>query len=208
MKLDLGRTKVSIVPYTLRDHIAILASRINSDSDLMKKAYSDVLAKCVDQKMNKHESELALIHLIAKSDHQDEVYQDFTCDCGYTQKAKIDIDKTYIDVDESSIETPYAFENYKVKFKWPKLWADDNVGSMVAESIEAIYIGNDRITVEDLTDLELDDLYDAFTEDHINSITKILLAPKVVLVQQVKCEKCGKAHVNVIKGLKEFIDIL
>lgn len=208
MKLTLPDKEITFKRYTLRDHMNILVSKINSDSELMKKAYSEVLGKCIGQKLNKHESEFALINIIAKSDYEDKVIQNYTCDCGVVIPAEIKIENAYIDFAEESIDELYSFKKFKVKFKWPDLWADDDIVSMILKSIEAIYVGNERIEIDDLNDAEMDDLIEAISETDINNITKKLLAPKPVLPVSVKCPACGKSHSHVLIGFKQFIEVL
>lgn len=193
--------------YTLRDLVKISLTKTASDSEPLKKIYSEILSKCVlsDTKFNKHESELLLIHLIAQSESEDCPKLEYTCECGKTKKVNLNLNHISID----NLDTPLILKlkNFSIKFKWPDLWADDDIASMIAKSIEAIYVGDERIELDDLTDTELNDLYSAITDEHIDYINKMLTAPVPVLGVPVKCE-CGKTSVEKLIGFKAFMDVI
>ncbi|QQO96391.1 baseplate hub assembly chaperone [Acinetobacter phage Minot] len=195
--------------YTLHDYTKLIISKDSPTSDAMKSVYTEIINKCTGlTNLPKHDAELVLINLIANSEHFGEVKQDYVCECGHTQPVNLDVSKAQIDYGESSLEKLYPFRKFKLAFKWPELWDDDDVPTMIAKSIESIYVGNEKILIEDLNELEIEDLYNAITEDDINYIKKFLLAPMPVLVVPITCAQCGKAHVHVIKGFKEFVEIL
>lgn len=196
--------------YTLREHMALNLAKTSADSDLLKKAYNEILEKNVKylKDPTKIDAEIILINLIAASEHENEVRQDYTCECGHTESIKLDITKTYTEYSGASVKELYPIQKFKLKLRWPKLWADDDITKMIVECIEAIYIGNERIEIEDLNETELNDLYDLLTEEHIQKIKTLLLTPKPVLPVFIKCKSCGKQHVHIIKGFKEFTEIL
>lgn len=207
VRLD-GKT-IECKPYTLRDYVALNLSKTTGTVELMKQTYSRILAESTGgQKLNKHESELALVNIIARSEHFEETMLDYECECGFEFKTKVNIAHATVDYNDSDISKLYKFKNFSIALKWPDLWADDDVTSMIVNAIDAIYVGDERIEINDLSDAELDDLFNAITEDDINYIKKILLAPKVSLGVPVKCPNCGKLHAHQIIGFKEFVDIL
>uniref|UniRef100_A0AB38ZCD3 Baseplate hub n=1 Tax=Acinetobacter phage vB_AbaSt_W16 TaxID=3116434 RepID=A0AB38ZCD3_9CAUD len=209
LSINLDTESVNAKTYTLREHTALNLAKLNADSELLKKAYSDILMNNTSYTHNeKHQAELILIMLIAASEHEDIVQQDYTCECGHTQSVKLNVSHTYIDYNDVSIEELYPIDKFKLKLRWPKLWADDNITKMIVECIEAIYIGTERINIEDLNDTELNDLYELLTEEHLQKIKNILLTPKPVLPVPIKCKSCGKSHVHIIKGFKSFMEIL
>lgn len=207
--VKLGSSVVECKSYSLRDYTSLIISKDSTISDNMKKVYSSIIEKCTGlMNLPKHDAELVLINLIANSEHFGKVTQEYTCECGHVHDVELDVSKAQVDYGNSNLETLYPFKKFKVAFRWPELWDDDNVPLMIAKSIESIYVGDERIFVEDLNELELEDLYNAITEDDINYIKSFLLAPQPVLVVPIKCPKCGKSHVHIIKGFKEFVEVL
>ena len=79
---------------------------------------------------------------------------------------------------------------------------------MIVKAMDSIYVGDECISIDDLSAQELDDLHSAITPTDINSIKQFLLAPKVQLAVPVTCPTCGKNHVHAIEGFNEFIRIL
>jgi hypothetical protein len=206
-KVAVGDKIIDCKSYTLREYTELVFSKSGSKSETMKLVYADIIKNNTNAgELNKHESELLLINLTANSEHEEVPELKYTCECGHTHYVKVDVKNAYIDGDDE-LEA-YTFPKFKLGLKWPKLWADDDVGQMIADCIDSIYVANEQISIEDLSDLELNDLYDAITESDIHSIKKILTAPKPVLPVSIKCPECGKRHVHVIKGFKEFLEIL
>lgn len=206
-KVKVGNKVINCTSYTLRDYTELAFSKNGSGSELMKQKYNEILSEHTDaDNLVKHEAELLLINLTAQSEHEEIPSLKYTCECGHQHNVSVDVSKAYISGDDTIAE--HSFPKFKIGFKWPKLWDDDDVGSMIANCIDVIYAKDERVKVEDLELNELDDLYDAITESDINSIKEILTAPIVVLPVSITCPECGKRHIHVIKGFKEFLEIL
>lgn len=207
--VDLGNKRVNCKTYSLREYLQVIFSKNSHSSDLIKKAYSDIIKNNVEgDGFNKHESELLLLNLILHSEHENEPKLKYVCSCDHEFETIIKPQYIQIDYDKSDINIPYKFTNFSIKFKWPDLWDDDNITLMIAKCIEYIYVGDERIKVSDLSDAELDDLYDAIQPEDIEKIKNILLKPKVVAGVPVKCPKCGKTEVKVLKGFKEIESVI
>lgn len=207
--VKLSDQTVECTTITLEDYVKLLLSRGSDNSDLIKKWSREVIEKYTNaSKLSKHDAELLLVNLIGRSINQDEILQDYVCECKHEFQVKLDLSHAGIDFKGESTENLYAFPNFKLSFNWPELFDDDNVPLMLVKAIEAAYVGDDRIPVDELTETELDDIHKAITPDDINSIKKFLLAPKVQLAVPITCPKCGKKHVHVIEGFSEFIRIL
>lgn len=201
-----GRT-IKCSSYNLNDFIKLNLSKTVDGSELLKRTYSDIIHKCTNgEVMNKHESEFALIHIIAKSEHEDSVLVEYTCECGDISNVNLNLDHISIDGIDSNLQL--KLKTFNISFNWPNLWADDDIAKMIVDSIDAIYVGSERIELDDLSETELNDLYTAISEEHINYIKKMLLAPTPVLGVPIKCKSCGKSHIKKISGFKEFIEIL
>jgi hypothetical protein len=208
-KVKLSDQVVECETFTLERYVKFLMSRGSDKSELIKKWMHEVLSECTNAtKLAKHDAELLIINLIGRSINQDEITQDYVCECGTEFPVKLDLSRATIDFNEASTETLYVFKNFKLSFNWPELFDDDNVPLMIVKAMDSIYVGDECIEVDDLNMQELDDLHSAITPNDINSIKQFLLAPKVQLAVPVSCPICGKKHVHVIEGFNEFIRIL
>ncbi len=208
-KVKLNDGFVDCKTYSLREYLAISIAKTNASSSPLKEAYSNLIKNSTNGKdFAKHDAELILINLLANSENEDTPTQEFTCTCGESHKVKINVKNAYVDYGDSNLAKFYPFKKFKIELQWPKLWDDDDIPGMIAKSIKAIYVGTERLTIDDLSDVEITDLYSAISEDDINNIKKILLAPKPILPVAINCPHCGKSHVHVISGFKEFLEVL
>ena len=207
--IKVGTNVVKCNVITLNDYIKFLFAKSSDNSDLIKKWMTDILKSNTSANdLNKHESELVIVNLLSKSLNETTATQEYECECGNKFNVDIDTTKAYINYSDKDISELYAFKNFKILFKYPELFADDNVPKMIVDCIDSIFVGDDRISITDLNDAELDDLYSAITPEDMERIRDILLGPKIQLAVPVKCPKCGKSHVHVITGFKEFIRII
>lgn len=209
-KVKIDSKIIDCQTYTLEDYMKILVSRRADNSDEIKKVFDKIIKKYTDAKnLSKHEAELLLINLIAYSQNETGQFKiNYGCDCGETIPVNLKLNQTYIDYNDTDINELYNFNKFKLKLKWPDLWDDDDIPSMIAKCIEAVYVGNERIEIDDLNEQEIVDLYSAISEDDIMSMKNILLSPKPVLPVAFDCPKCGKKHIESISGFKKFIEVL
>lgn len=207
VKLESGI--VECKPFTLEDYTKFLFARSSENSDLIKKWMSDILETNTNAKdLSKHESEILIVNLLAKSLNESDIYQEYVCDCGNEFDVKIDISKIFTNYNDVSIDDLYLLNDFKLSLAWPKLFEDDNVAQMIVNSIKDIYVGDDCIPIDDLSELELNDLYSVITPEDMDKIKNILLSPTIQLAAPIVCPECGKNHVHTISKFKEFIRIL
>ena len=207
VKTDSGLIKCKA--FTLKEYLNLIIAKSNSNSDLMKLAYNEIIKNNTNAtNLSKHDAELILVNLIIKSEYENSVYKDYVCECGNEIKVEIDPSKIRVDYDGKNINDLYPFDKFKLLFKWPELWSDDNIADMIVRCIDSIFVGDERIKLDDLSEEELDDLYELLTLDEIEKIKDFLLAPQISLIVSFKCDKCGKRHTKTIKGLKSFLEII
>ena len=207
--VSIGDEKIECNSFSLNDYTKLLFARSSEDSRLIKHWMNEILkthTTMID--FTKHKAELVIVHLIAKSLNEKIPVQEYVCECGNEIETPININQTYIDYNKSNEKLVYAFKNFKIKLKYPQLFEDDNVADMLIKSIEAVYVSEERIELDDLSENELNDLYNAILPSDMDNIANILLEPKVKLGVSISCKKCGKNHVHAITGFKEFIRIL
>ncbi|BBC78255.1 baseplate hub [Escherichia phage EcS1] len=189
--------------FTLREYKDLMHAKLKGTLDL---AIVELIKNCTDaDNLNRQESELLVIKLWAHS--LGEVNHEHTWVCACKREQEVPLNFTHAQIDAPSEPLVWEFTNFKVKFKYPKLFDDSNMAMMVAKCIEFIDVDGSVIKVDDLSDLELDDLYAAISSEALKDITAMLLKPQVVLAVPISCE-CGETSVHVIKGLKEFFKLL
>ena len=189
--------------FTLEEYKELIDGKINGNIDEVVKR---LINNCTSARnLNKQESELLLIQLWSHSLGEVNHENIWICPEGHETLTPINFTSAQIDEPE---ELWYPLANFKLKLRYPKLFDDKNIAQMIATCIEYIYVNGETISIEDLNDKEIDDLYSAITEEDIIRIKNMLLKPTVYLAVPVKCQKCGATHVEVIKGLKEFFRYL
>lgn len=207
VKLESGN--VECKPFTLEDYIKFLFAKSSDNSDLIKKWMNDILETNTSAKdLPKHEAEILIVNLLAKSLNESDIFQEYVCECGHEFDVKIDVSKIFTNYNDVSINDLYSLRDFKLSLKWPKLFEDDNVAQMIVNSIKEIYVGDDCIPIEELSDVELNDLYSAITPEDMDNIKNILLSPTIQLAAPIVCPECGKNHIHMISKFKEFIRIL
>ncbi|MFP9219893.1 gp26 family baseplate hub assembly chaperone, partial [Enterococcus faecalis] len=165
-----------------------------------------LIKDCTNAKdLNRQESELLLIHLWAHSLGEVNHENSWKCTCGTEIPTHINLLHTQIDAPE---DLWYTLGDIKIKFRYPKIFDDKNIAHMIVSCIETIHANGESIPVEDLNEKELEDLYSIITESDIVAIKDMLLKPTVYLAVPIKCPECGKTHAHVIRGLKEFFELL
>lgn len=189
--------------FTLREYKDLLQAKLEGR---MEPAILELFSKCTNAPhLPKHEGELLLVNLWAHSIGEVNTEQTWQCACGRETLIPINLIQANID---STEELLYDFPNFKIKFKYPGLFEDKNTAQMVAECIEAIILPDGTmLTVDELSDVEINDLYSSITVNDIENISEMLTRPQVQLAVPISCE-CGESHVHIIKGLKEFFRIM
>lgn len=197
-----GKT-INCRAFTLREYKDLLKAKLDND---IANCIVQLINKCTDAKnLNKQESELLIIKLWAHSLGEVNHEHTYVCSCGKEQQVALNFNHVQIDTPDE--EMIWDFLNFKVKFKYPEIFDDSNIASMVAKCIEFIDVDGSIIQIDDLSDVELEDLYGAISSESLKNISAMLLKPKVVLAVPISCE-CGESTVHVIKGLKEFFKLL
>lgn len=200
-----GSKIINCRAFTLKEYLELITAKKNgSVEEIVKKLIKDCTnAKAKD--LNRQESELLLIHLWAHSLGEVNHENSWKCTCGTEIPTHINLLHTQVDAPE---DLWYTLGNIKIKFHYPKIFDDKNIACMIVSCIETIHANGESIPVEDLNEKELEDLYSIITESDIVAIKDMLLKPTVYLAVPIKCPECGKTHAHVIRGLKEFFELL
>ncbi|QQG32140.1 baseplate hub subunit [Citrobacter phage CkP1] len=199
----IGSKTVQCRAFTLEEYKDLIKAKADG---AIKTQVLKLIKDCTNAKdLNKQESESLVVQLWANSLGEVNHQNTWVCSCGHEIVTPINF--TFVQIDDPE-DLWYSLAGFKIKLKYPKLFDDENIIQMIAESIESIYVNGETISVEELNDHEINDLHSAITEDDIIHIKEILLKPTVSLAVPIKCDKCGEQHIHVIKGLKEFFKLI
>ncbi|ANA49532.1 baseplate hub [Salmonella phage vB_SnwM_CGG4-1] len=199
----IGEKTIECRAFTLEEYKNLIVSKQQGS---IKQSVLDLIKNCTNAKnLNKQESELLLVNLWSHSLGEVNHQNTWVCSCGH--ETQVPINFTFAQIDEPE-ELWYNLRHFKIKLRYPNLFEDENIASMISSCIQTIHVNGETIGIEDLNNKEIEDLYSAITEDDIINIKNLLLKPTVQLAVPVKCSECGENHVHIIKGLKEFFKLI
>lgn len=189
--------------FTLREYKDLLQAKLESR---IESFINELISNCTDARdLNKQESELLVINLWAHSLAEVNIEREWSCSCGRSQVVPMTLTRATLGKEPDVIKD---FGNFKIVFRYPKLFEDKNRAMMVAGCIDYILTSaGEKLFLSDLSDAELDDLYSVITEKDIKEVYDALVAPKPILAIPISCE-CGEHTVHVIEGLKEFFKVM
>lgn len=201
-EVNIGHKLIQCRAFTLEEYKDLMEAKLNGK---LKETIQQILSKCTNATdLTKQESELLIVKLWAHSTGEVNSDAVHICDCGKENLVSLNIN--YAQLDEAD-DLIYDFKNFKIKFKHPKIFDDSNVALMISTCIDYIIVGEEKLRVDDLTDEEISDLYTAITTEDAIRISDMLMKPSIYMAVPVECE-CGKKHLKVIRGLKEFFRLL
>jgi hypothetical protein len=195
--------KINCRAFTLREYKDLLQAKLQGT---LEDFIPSLIETCTDAKnLNKQASELLLINLWAHSLGEVNIEREWVCSCGREQTIPMTLTRAQLSKEPEVIKD---FGTFKVVFRYPSLFEDKNNAMMVAGCIDYILTTTgEKLTLEDLSDTEIDDLYSVITAEDILSISSALTEPKPFLAIPISCE-CGDNSVHIIKGLKEFFKVM
>lgn len=199
----LGSKIINCRAFTLSDYRDLIEAKQNGT---IQEVVERILGECTDARdLTKQQAEFVLVNLWAQSLGEVNHQNAWVCSCGHEIPTAINFTQIQMDATE---ELWYDLTAFKIKLRYPRLFEDKNIAQMIASCIEYIFVDGEAISVDELNDNEIDDLYSAITEDDIKKISKLLLEPTIYTAIPIECDKCGESHVHVIRGLKEFFRLI
>lgn len=199
----IGDKVIQCRAFTLEEYRDLIKAKADGT---IKEYVPELIKNCTNARgLNRQESELLLVHLWANSLGEVSHQNTWVCSCGHEIPQSINL--TFAQIDEPE-DLWYSLGGFRIKLRYPNLFEDSNISMMIASCIQYIHVNGETISVDELNDKEIDDLYSAITEDDIARIKSLLLKPTVKLAVPIKCDKCGENHIHVIEGLKEFFKLI
>lgn len=188
--------------FTLEEYRDLLKAKADGN---VKDVVLDLIKKCSNAKgLTKVEAEVVLIKLWAYSLGDVNFTSIHECACGNKIDVPISIDVIQYPEQE---DVWHDFGQFKIKFKQPKLFDNENVINMVFSCIDFLLINGEEVKIEDLTNEEIQDLYNFITIEMIAEISAKLTKAEAYIALPIAC-KCGENSVKLISGLKSFMEIL
>lgn len=197
--------KCKTFPLKPYSEILVAKSKEEPISDLLKQLLQDYSEA---QHLAKHDAEYVLIHLLNNSLNEDVVPRVIKqcSDCKHEEEIELDLKRLSI---YKSIElSDINFGKFKLRMRYPKIFDDSNMTLLITSCIDSVIIGDEVIGLEDLTEIELNDLYEAITTDHLKQMRDMLINPEIQLAIPYKCPSCGKEEVFVISGLSNLLSLI
>ncbi|CCI88766.1 gp26 baseplate hub subunit [Yersinia phage phiR1-RT] len=188
--------------FTLEEYRDLLKAKADGK---VKDVVLDLIRKCSNATdLSKAEAEVVLIKLWAYSLGDVNFISTHVCTCGN----KIDVPISINSIQYPELEDIWHdFGQFKIKFKQPKLFDNENVINMVFSCIDFLLIDKEEVKIEDLTDIEIQDLYNFITIEMISEISAKLTKAEAYIALPIVC-KCGESSVKLISGLKSFMEML
>lgn len=187
--------------FTLAEYRDLIKAKADGQ---IKDFVPKLIKECTNTELTRAEAEVVLVKLWAHSLGNVNIFVEHKCECGQVLQVPVSLDRANCSKKKPIIQ---ELKGFKLVLKEPKLFDDSNVIQMILKSIDHISVGDEQIKLEDLTDAEQGDFYEAITNDIITELKNKLLESTVELAVPVICD-CGKNSVLHLKGLTDFMRIL
>ena len=149
-------------PMTIREYLKMMVLR-DENPDEFKTFIKGLLYTHFGFQPRKALAEFLLVHLIGKS---------------VNEQPTIDLDKIILTKIDN---TTKDFGKFKVEFTNPELFSDDNAALFVASCIDKIYVEDQVLSVDELSDEELSTVFSVIDENIISEIKTHFSQPSMVL---------------------------
>lgn len=201
--LNAGRP-ITVRAFTLDEYKELMVAK--SENKIVPRVRAIMAACGVPADLSKHEAEKALVQLWAESLGESDHTATWVCECGKEIPVPIKFNQIQTNADPED-QLFYQLGHLRLKLRYPKIFDDADTVKMIVSCIEYVIAGDEQIALDDMTGIELDELYSYITSDDISAIKNILLKPEPHFAVPIKCE-CGVDGIHVIKGMKEFFKLI
>lgn len=97
----------------------------------------------------------------------------------------------------------YSINGVNIKFRYPRIFEDQSPIDMVANCVLGVVEKDQEISINDLSEVDLERLYSLFSKDMMNHIIKELTSPEIVL--WVPC-KCGPHKIHGLSNILKTME--
>ena len=228
MKVPSSGKIVKYRPFVVKEEKALLIAQQSEDVKVMVDTLKSVIASCLTEKLDM--SSLAIFDLeymftqIRGKSVGETIELLFPCDTDHGEQNKKAVSKVVVDINAIDIIRGEGHNNkidlfgdVGIVMKYPsidiakKLENEDgttnvdNIFSVIMDSIDFIYQGEDVYYAKDQTREELATFVNNLTSEQFTKIQKFFeTMPKLSTTIEYTCPICGREHKRVLEGLNNF----
>jgi hypothetical protein len=220
---SLGR-KVKFRPFLVKEEKILLIAKESKDPDEIKAAIMQIIQNCACEplevdKLPLFDIEMIFLKIRARSVGES-VKLVFNCQnevddvvCNTDTDYVMDLNKVEFEIPEGHNNTVMINSTMGIRLKYPTLTSEfgaseddlDVAINFIVDNIEYVFDGESVTKPTDLQPTELMEFIDSLTVETLEKIKGFFrTSPKVVLVDHVKCKKCGFEHTLHTEGLLSF----
>ena len=225
--LPVSKKKIKFRPFLVKEQRNLLMAMESNDSSEVHLAIKDILENCTITESIKIDElpvidvEYYFINLRAKSVGEI-VESKYRCnnvvdgkECGNTMENNFNLTNLQVEMDENINPEIQLNEKLTVKFKYPQFGTIkdslkyDDVSkmtfSMIANSIEYIYDGEQFYYAKESTEKELIEFIESMNQQQFEKVEEFFgNLPRLKDKIEMKCGKCGFEHKINVEGLESF----
>lgn len=220
---SLGR-KVKFRPFLVKEEKILLIAKESKEPDEIKAAIMQIIQNCACEplevdKLPLFDVEMIFLKIRARSVGES-VKLVFNCQnevdgvvCDADTDYAMDLNKVEFEIPEGHNKTVMINDKQGVKLKYPTLTSEliepedelDVAINLIVDNIEYVFDGDSVTKPTDLQPNEMMEFIDSLTVETLETIKQFFrTSPKVVLVDHVKCKKCGFEHTLHTEDLLSF----
>ena len=226
IELPVSKKKIKFRPFLVKEQRNLMMAMEANDSESVHNAIRDILNNCtlVDIDIDNLpiiDIEYYFLQLRAKSVGE-VVETRYRCnnevdgkECGNIMETNIDLNQIKVQQDEDVSPEIQLTDKMIVKFKYPQFgmvkssikYDDlaDLTFSLIAQSIEWVFDGEQYYYGKEQTEQELLEFVESLNQEQFDKVEKFFEnLPKLEHNFQLKCKKCGFEHGIHVEGLENF----
>lgn len=225
--LPLSKKKIKFRPFLVKEQRNLLMAMEANDSETVHNAIRDILNNCTLTKdidldaLPILDVEYYFLQLRAKSVGE-VVEMKYRCnnvvddkECGNTMESKLNLNDVKVKQEESVSPEIQITDKLTVRFKYPQFdmvkgsmkYEDvaDLTFSLIAQSIEWVFDGEQYYYGKEQTEQELLEFIEGLNQEQFEKVEKFFEnLPKLHETIEIKCKKCGFEHKIEVEGLESF----
>ena len=208
-------------PYVVREEKILLIAMESQDEDQIERAVINIIKECVESPIDMNsltmfDIEFMFITLRSKSVGEGIKLSPKCQECDEPNEIKIDLEKVSVKNLSDKVDKNIKLtDDISVDLKWitmkdrktekKKNTETETVISMMVNSIETIYSGEEIFAAKDVKLKEIINFVESLNSDQFVEVCEVLgKAPALNYKMEFECEHCGEKNERELKGLIDF----